>query len=103
MNETEWQRRVMETAKLHGWRCCHYRPARVGKGSRQRYVTPVVGDRGGPDLLLARRGVVLLAELKTDTGVVEPRQRLWAEQLGDHYRLWRPRDWETLVLPELSG
>jgi hypothetical protein len=62
----------------------------------------VQGDVGAPDLLLARGGVVLLAELKADRGRLGPGQREWLAEAGGHGRLWRPRDWED-VLAELGS
>lgn len=89
MSEDDWKARVIDTAKLYGWRVHHSRPARTATGWR----TPIEGDAGLPDLVLARDGVVLLVELKSDTGQPTPDQRAWlaaAETCGD---LWRPRDW----------
>lgn len=54
------------------------------------------GDRGFPDLVLAKNGVVILAELKTDTGRLGQGQPEWAEQIGTQYRLWRPKDMEQI-------
>lgn len=90
LSEAELQAMVIQTARLYGWRCSHARPAmnRAGKWS-----TPVQGDVGVPDLLLARDGVVILAELKGAKGKLTPDQGLWIDALGDHGRLWRPTDW----------
>lgn len=98
MSEDDFKSRVIETARLNGWRVHHSRPARLPNG---KWVTPLQGDAGLPDLVLARNGVVLLAELKTDTGSVTPEQRKWLAAAGPHGRLWRPRDWSE-ILSELS-
>lgn len=100
-SELDFQHRVMELAKLSGWMVVHYRPARVGKGPRTRVVTPLSGDRGAPDLILARDGVVLLVELKAQNGRLSPEQRQWLHHIGEHGRVWRPSDWLTVV-QELS-
>ena len=97
LTEDAWKSRIVATAQLHGWRCAHFRVARTNKGWR----TPVEGDRGLPDLVLAKNGVVLLAELKTDRGKLGPGQGEWLQALGEHGRLWRPRDWKD-VLHELK-
>ncbi|MFD2421644.1 hypothetical protein [Amycolatopsis pigmentata] len=97
LTEAQFQQRVLETAAIHGWRYAHFRPARTVHGWR----TPVQGYPGVPDLLLARHGVILLTELKTDTGRPTTEQLAWLEQLGNHGRLWRPRDWDQ-VHAELS-
>lgn len=98
MTEAQFTQRVIDTAHLYGWLAVWYRPARTDKGWR----TPLTGDQGSPDLLLARDGVVLHAELKSDTGRLGPGQPAWAGALGESYRLWRPRDWDRIVA-ELSS
>ena len=97
MTEDDFQSRIIETAQLHGWRVAHFRAARTSRGWR----TPVQGDAGFPDLVLARRGALIVAELKSDTGRVAPDQRAWLDQLGGHGRLWWPRDWPA-VLAEIT-
>lgn len=89
MNEAEFTNTVIELAKWMGWRVAHFRPARMQSG---RWATPMQGHVGYPDLTLARRGVVLFAELKTDNGRLGNGQAEWAQELGDQYRLWRPKD-----------
>lgn len=98
MSEADFQQRVMDTARLAGWLCCHFRPAKTQRG---RWVTPMAGDKGFPDLALAKDGRVLLAELKTDKGKPTPEQVAWLSAVGGHGRLWRPTDWPD-VLKELQ-
>jgi hypothetical protein len=93
--ERDFERQVLELAKLTGWRTAHFRPAKTSKGWR----TPVSGDgEGFPDLVLVRPPVVLFAELKSGKGKLRPGQRAWLEDLkrcpGVEARLWRPRDFE---------
>ena len=45
--------------------------------------------RGFPDLVLARDGVVILAELKTERGTMTPEQKEWWVAGVGH--LWKPR------------
>lgn len=66
---TTW---LVDAAMRLGWRVCHVRPARTARG----YRTPIQGHKGLPDVVLARAGVVVLAELKTETGRTTPDQRL---------------------------
>lgn len=94
LTEAQYQTRVIDYAKLRGWLCVHYRPA---ANAHLRWATPLQGDIGAPDLLLARDGVVLLAELKTDTGRVSNHQHRWLTQLGEHARIWRPKDWDDVM------
>lgn len=91
MSEADLQRQVIETAQWHGWLVFHPLPAM----HRGRWVTATQGDTGFPDLVLARRGVVLFRELKTDTGRVPPDQQRWAEHLPD-WGVWRPRDLDAI-------
>jgi hypothetical protein len=95
LSEADFQRRLMDAARLAGWLCVHYRP---GKTQRGRWVTPMSGDKGAPDLLLAKDGRVLLAELKTDKGRPTLEQQAWLAELGAHGRLWRPAQWEAVLL-----
>lgn len=92
--EAQFQQQVIDLARLHKWRVAHFRPARTSRGWR----TPVAADGSGfPDLVLARNGVVIFAELKSQRGVLSNEQRAWAAQLGIAWRLWRPRD-----LPDIA-
>jgi hypothetical protein len=93
---------VIELAQLMGWRVVHFRPARTARGWRTAYE----GDDGFPDLVLARDGVVLVVELKSQTGRFRPGQREWLAALGAAGRLWRPSDREeiraTLTAPRAA-
>lgn len=101
-SESGFQRLVMDTAKLFGWRATHYGRVRVVRRAGTAHFTPVVGDRGAPDLILARGGVVLLVELKRDGGRLGPGQAEWAAAIGAQYRLWRPENWAAIIA-ELRG
>lgn len=92
---TDW---VVAAAMRLGWMVCHVRPARTAHG----YRTPVQGHKGLPDVVLARAGVVVLAELKSETGRLSPDQRRWLAALGGYGTVWRPRDRDA-VLTVLSG
>lgn len=91
LSEADFQRRVMDFAKLHGWRRVHIRATPQRRG--QRWEVPYEGDAGLPDLILARNGVVMLVELKSASGHLRPGQQEWLDALGAHGRLWRPSDW----------
>jgi hypothetical protein len=97
MTESDLQRQVIELAQWHKWLVFHPLPAM----HRGRWVTATQGDTGFPDLVLARRGVVLFRELKTDTGRLSPAQQRWAEHLPD-WGVWRPRDLDA-IRDELRG
>ena len=88
---------VLRAAKLNGWKVAHFRPAKTSKGWR----TPVQGDgKGFPDLVLARKGSVIFAELKSEKGELTHEQKEWHEVLsyGDNEAyIWRPRDWNFII------
>ena len=92
MTEGDLQQRIIDAATLLGWRVAHFRPARTVDGWR----TPVQGHAGFPDLVLAKGGQVILAELKSDTGRLDPEQVRWAGAIGGRWRLWRPGDWAEI-------
>lgn len=93
LTEADWLAWVIDTAQLHGWLVNHQRPARTHEGWR----TATQGNTGFPDLVLARRGEVILAELKANRGQVRPDQREWLRHLGQHGHVWRPRDANTVL------
>jgi hypothetical protein len=93
LTEAQFQQRIVDLAKLTGWHCVHYRPAWQGG----KWRTPMTGHAGAPDLILARRGVVILAELKTDRGRLSVEQDAWIDALGEHARVWRPDDWDDIA------
>lgn len=119
MAEDEFQGQIIEYAVLRNWRLIHHRPALTEKGWR----TAMQGDPGFPDLVLARRGFVIFAEVKTETGKLTPDQEKWLSDIngytwdeGSHAEwnrvaledlhepgdptqvgvLWRPSDWPTI-------
>ena len=54
------------------------------------------GHIGFPDLVLAREGVVIFAELKAEKGRLRPDQEKWIAALGACY-VWRPSDWPAIL------
>lgn len=93
VSEAFFQSAVIDVARLRQWRVTHFRPARSNGGWR----TPIEGDPGCPDLILARAGRVLLAELKRHGAYPTQGQKLWLAAAGEHGRLWRPSDWEQIL------
>lgn len=91
LSEADFQTTVLDYAHLRGWLVCHVRPARTTRGWR----TPIEGDPGLPDLILARDGQVILAELKSRAGRATPQQRKWLEASGGY--LWSPVSWAQVV------
>ena len=95
MSEGDYQQRIMDTAKLLNWRIVHIRPMwdRTGK----RMMTPYTGHPGLPDLILARRGTVLLIEVKSETGKPSLDQEAWLAAAGPNGFLTHPSDWPHLL------
>lgn len=98
MPESEFQRLVIDLAHLYGWKVAHFRPAKTGKGWR----TPVSADgQGFPDLVLARKGFRIFAELKVGKNQPGDKQQAWLKALGPDdprtiVRCWWPKDWPEI-------
>lgn len=94
--EKQFSDRVVQLARLKGWRVMHIHPA----GSRNGFMTPAGADgKGYPDLTLVRERVVF-AELKVGSNKPTPEQEDWARWLtaaGGEVYLWHPRDWDEIV------
>jgi hypothetical protein len=69
---------------------------------------------GWPDLTLihATRGLLITAELKTETGRLSDDQKTWQHTLETltansdnriQYHVWRPADWDTIVATLSAG
>ncbi len=98
MTERDFQQAVIDLARLMGWRVHHTRPALTQRG---RWLTPIQGDAGFPDLVLCRPPRLILAELKRVGARPTPQQQGWLDALsactGAEVYLWTPADWETIV------
>ena len=90
ISEANLQAAIVDLARLLRWRVAHFRPAQNGRGD---WRTAVSADGAGfPDLVLARNGVVIFAELKSQKGRISPTQEAWLAALP-HSLVWRPADW----------
>ena len=83
MGEAEFQQAIVDLAELCGWLVFHDYDSRRNRA-------------GFPDLVMARNGQVIFAEVKTEKGKVRPEQQEWADALRTCY-LWRPSHWGTIV------
>jgi hypothetical protein len=110
ISEDDLLRHIVDLARLHHWLIHHCRPARTATGWR----TAITGHAGFPDLVLAKPGRLVVAELKSQTGRLSPEQDVWAGMLtlipGVEAYLWRPADWLGGVVqrvlaapPEVTG
>ena len=91
ISEAEFQKAVIQLAKLHGWRVMHTQPAQIRPG---KWITPNTGDQGFPDLVMVHpsRGCIYV-ELKATKGVVSNTQWEWINALEDagcEVHVWRP-------------
>jgi hypothetical protein len=100
VDERTFQDKIIEYARIRGWLVHHDRPARTADGWR----TAIQGDAGFPDLVLARLGRVVFAEVKTEKGTVSVPQKRWRTHLAPEGQipdvevfLWRPKDWPDIV------
>jgi len=74
MTEDELLREVQKLAKLNSWLFTHFRSVKTPTG----YRTPLQGDPGFPDCVLAKQGYKTLhVELKTERGTASPAQLDW--------------------------
>ena len=103
ITEKQFQRQVIQFARMCGWRIAHFRPAQNSKG---QWRTPVAADgKGFPDLVLVRGVNLIFAELKTDKGRLQPEQKQWLEALDTVGMIaaravktvvWRPENWDEI-------
>jgi hypothetical protein len=96
-SEAEFQKAVIQLAKLHGWKVMHTQPAQIRPG---KWITPNTGNQGFPDLVMTHpfRGTIFV-ELKGAKGVVSNTQWDWINALedsGEEVHVWRPKDLEKI-------
>lgn len=82
--ELECERTILDAAAISGWRRHGERVAMSRKGWR----TPVKGEVGWPDLVLARPGVLIVAELKRKPNEPDPEQLEWLRLLDTVPGCW---------------
>jgi len=135
ISEASFQSDIIQAAKLNGWRfdvedahghhprTHHYLGLFFRQVSKARDF--LLGRRGGvftlayhthdsrasqagyPDLTLVhpRRGLIIFAELKTNTNYPSTEQRLWLAALSSAtancpnilVRLWKPKHWDDII------
>lgn len=87
-SEKEFQSKVVALAEANDWRTFHVFDSRRSAA-------------GFPDLVLVRKGTLILAELKSDVGRLSAEQKEWLKELrevnGVAVRLWRPSLWSAIV------
>ena len=92
LSEKEFQDQVLEAADKAGWWRHHDHDSR-----KQDWRA----DSGFPDLVLAKDGRIIFAELKAEKGRMSSSQLLWIDHLqpnaGVEVYIWRPDDWDEIV------
>lgn len=98
ISEDVFKGQIMNLARVRGWRRAHFRPGMMRSG---RWVTPMEGEKGFPDLVLVRGPELWLPELKTNRGRTTPDQDIWLEMLGQvtvvRTGVWRPSMWDEIA------
>lgn len=93
MLEKHFATQIEHLLTLHRWRWTHFEPAVRQSGT---WATALRGQKGLPDYVAVRDGLLLFAEIKGDRGRLTPDQAEWLEALRrvDTVRaeLWYPED-----------
>jgi hypothetical protein len=97
VSEESFQRTVIDLATRLGWLVHAERKAQSKKGWR----TPIQGDKGFPDIVFVHkiRKSIIVAELKSNTGVTSLEQKIWIKRLresGIEIYIWKPKDFEFI-------
>lgn len=92
ITEGEFTTQVIELALAYGWQVKHDLPSRTKKGWRTAYQ----GCGGFPDVVAARNGRVIGAELKVGNNKPTEDQLLWLHHWGADGYLWYPSDWQQI-------
>lgn len=99
--ERQFTTTLIAFARLHRWRVAHFRSARVMRGGREIYETPVDGDgKGFLDLELVRSPRLIKAELKVGRNKTTAEQDEWYASYegipGIERYIWYPEDWNEI-------
>ena len=96
LTEAQFQRQIVDLARLYGWEDFHVRAGRTADSWR----VPGSGSlaQGWPDLCLVRGNRLLFIEVKTDAGKLTTHQErvLDVLRLAAEVHVWRPRDWSFI-------
>lgn len=92
ISEKDFTAQVIALARWYKWRVTHFRAAINQRG---RWLTPIQGDSGFPDIFALRHNRAIIAELKAAKGRVTPEQVTWLSMAKDanlEVYIWRPAD-----------
>ncbi|HQX61829.1 MAG TPA: hypothetical protein PK593_00070 [Thermomicrobiales bacterium] len=97
MSEADLMANVIARATQAGWRVMHINDGLYKLAAKEGRQDAMAGARGFPDLVLAREGVVIFAELKATRGKLAADQSDWLYALraqrhdaSHHVAVWRP-------------
>ncbi|MEI2617443.1 MAG: hypothetical protein V9F06_07400 [Thermomicrobiales bacterium] len=97
MSEAELMANVIARASHAGWHVMHINDRLYRLAAKEGRGDAMIGGRGFPDLVLARAGLVIFAELKATIGRLAPEQSEWLAALdpgicSSRHRVvvWRP-------------
>ncbi len=97
-SEAEFQKEVINLAKMLKWRVAHFRASLNQRGEWQ---TAVAADGAGfTDLVIVRERVIF-AELKAENGKLSLEQEEWIAWLKgakQEVYVWRPSNWKQVEL-----
>ncbi|MAF43093.1 MAG: hypothetical protein CMI54_02840 [Parcubacteria group bacterium] len=101
VSEKDFSRQIEDLLNVFGWRWCHFRPARTGRGWR----TALSGHQGFVDYVAVRNGMCLFFEIKSEKGKLSGEQEKWIEDLkvvaghslGVQVYVWRPSMFDEIV------
>jgi VRR-NUC domain len=88
ITEKQFQAQFLELAGWLGWLAYHDYDSRKN-------------SPGFLDTVLAKRGRIIFAELKSEKGKLRPQQKIWYEILktcpGIEVYVWKPSQWDEIV------
>jgi len=90
MSEEELAAQVIELAKANGWLVVRFPTWRA-----------TCATLGFPDLVLARKGRKIFAELKREGKDPTDAQQAWLSELGHGCYVWRPSSWLDGTIDEI--
>ena len=102
MSEADLMENVIAQALTCGWIVAHINDRMYSLAMAAGRPDVMAGAKGLPDLIMARRGRVIFAELKSTKGKVRPDQQMWLDELTaripdatHEVYTWRPADWQS--------
>lgn len=98
MSEAELQDNIIAMAKQYGWLVHAERPA---VNQRGKWVTPIQGDKGFPDVFGVKPPRILIIEDKSKAGSLSAAQEKWIIALAGcpavKVMVARPENWEEIL------